>query len=101
MDLRSRLPYTEAAVSEIQRLASVLPIAPPRLATEDICLNGYNIPKGTKVQCNLYSIHRNPEHWPEPEIFKPERFLTPDGSEYKQDDWLQPFGYGNFIIRGA
>jgi cytochrome P450 len=56
MDLKSRLPYTEAAVSEIQRLASVLPIAPPRLATKDINLHGYNIPKGTQVQCNLVSM---------------------------------------------
>jgi cytochrome P450 len=35
MDMKGKLPYTEAAVSEIQRLASVLPIAPPRLATRD------------------------------------------------------------------
>ena len=94
MDLRSKLPYTEATVSEIQRLASVLPIAPPRLATKDISLGGYNIPKGTPVQCNLYSIHRNPEVWPEPDEFRPERFLTTDGSEFKPNDWLQPFGYG-------
>ena len=36
LDMKSRLPYTEATISEIQRLASVLPIAPPRLATKDV-----------------------------------------------------------------
>ena len=39
LDMKSRLPYTEATISEIQRLASVLPIAPPRLATKDVQVN--------------------------------------------------------------
>ena len=36
LDMKSSLPYTEATISEIQRLASVLPIAPPRLATKNV-----------------------------------------------------------------
>lgn len=36
LESKSSLPYTEATMLEIQRLASVLPISPPRLAKQDI-----------------------------------------------------------------
>ena len=43
---------------------------------------------------NLYSLHRQSNHWSDPETFRPERFLSEDGSKVKVDEWLQPFGYG-------
>jgi len=87
------LPYTEATVFEISRLASVLPIAPPRQTTGDIIVGEHLIPKGSLVQMNLYAMHRNSEHWTEPHKFRPERFLDSEG-KFKQDEWVQPFGYG-------
>ena len=46
---------------------------------EDTTLRGFFIPKGTTIFANFYAHHRNPEIFPEPETFKPERFLTADG----------------------
>ncbi|KAF5918291.1 hypothetical protein HPG69_002934 [Diceros bicornis minor] len=36
-------------------------------------INGVNIPRGTPVMIAIYVLHRDPEHWPEPEEFHPER----------------------------
>ncbi len=57
----------------------------------------YNLPRGTRVQMNLYSVHRNAGHWgPEPEAFRPDRFLDARGQLKPRDNWLMPFGYGSF-----
>jgi len=92
------MPWTEAAVLETQRLSSVLPIAPPRVAERDLHIGGYTLRKGAQVQINLYSLHRDPAHWGQnAEEFRPERFLRDDGHggvHTVADEWLQPFGYG-------
>ena len=36
-------------------------------------IGGYQVPKGTAVLTAQYSFHHNPEYWPEPEKFQPER----------------------------
>ena len=94
----SLMPFTEAFIMEVQRLASVLPICPPRLVTSDITVCGRLLKKGVQVQMNLYALHRNEEHWgPDVLDFRPERFWDNSGC-VKQDEWLQPFGYGNFFF---
>jgi cytochrome P450 len=42
---------------------------------------------------NLWSIFRDPKVWPEPEKFKPERFLTEKGEAVKAEE-LIPFSIG-------
>lgn len=37
--------------------------------------DGYTIPKGTICNFNVFDIHRNPDIFPDPETFIPERFL--------------------------
>ena len=34
----------------------------------------YLVPKGTSVVASILHMHRNPEHWPEPDVFDPDRF---------------------------
>lgn len=41
-----------------------------------ICfLESYLIPAETNVTYNIYAVHRDPNFWPNPEIFDPDRFL--------------------------
>jgi len=46
-----------------------------REARNDITMNSWFIPKGTDVIVSIYTLHRNPEYWPDPEKFDPERFV--------------------------
>lgn len=45
-----------------------------RETKEDVVIKGHLIPKGLAVQFPIGYLHRNPEYWPEPEKFKPERY---------------------------
>jgi cytochrome P450 family 27 subfamily C len=47
-----------------------------RYADRDVELGGYLIPKGTEVAVCLYTMHRVPWNFPDPDSFKPDRWLT-------------------------
>jgi len=87
------MPYTEAAIMEIQRIASILPLSVFRSTREDTTLDGYFIPKNTMIIPNLWLLHHDPVNFPDPEVFKPERFLTED-NKIKRIETLNPFGMG-------
>ena len=53
---RSRLPYTDATIMEIQRLSGIVATALPHCTTTNVEIRGYHIPKGTEV---LYNIEIN------------------------------------------
>ncbi|XP_071508807.1 cytochrome P450 2U1-like [Diadema antillarum] len=99
MSHRGQLPYTEATVLEIQRLASVAPIV-PRMTVKDTSAGGQNIPEGTEVLLNLWSLHRDPDVWTDPDKFNPERFLEDDGTVVKQPKNFLPFSAGKRVCMG-
>lgn len=96
---RPNLPYTEATIMEVQRIASMLPFAIAHATIEDTVFRGYRIPKGTVIFPNLYAVLHDPRHWQEPEQFRPERFLLPDGM-VKRDPHHIPFSSGKRICLG-
>ncbi|KAH8424441.1 cytochrome P450 [Aspergillus melleus] len=72
-----KLPYLTGVVNEALRLAFGLTIRLPRVApTEVIQYEQYSIPPGTPVSTSSYFIHRSPSIFPEPEEFKPERWIS-------------------------
>jgi cytochrome P450 len=56
-------------------------------------LHGFTIPKDTVIFTNLWACHFDPDLWENPEEFRPERFLGPDG-KFKKSDNLIPFSTG-------
>ncbi|MET0385150.1 MAG: cytochrome P450 [Polyangiales bacterium] len=83
------LPFLDATVKEVLRLRPIVPVVGRRLQ-EPACIGGYDFPTGAAVGACIYLAHRNPDVYPEPERFKPERFL---GAAPDPVSWL-PFGGG-------
>lgn len=88
---KALMPYTEATLWETLRTASS-PIV-PHVATVDTEIDGYTVPKGTMVFINNYELNLGEDYWYEPQSFKPERFLTGDGSVVKPAHFI-PFSTG-------
>ncbi|MGH8002945.1 MAG: cytochrome P450 [Brasilonema sp.] len=68
-----QLHYTEAIVLEALRLYPPIWLV-EREALEDMEIAGYPVPKGTAIFSSPWSIHRNPDFFPEPEKFNPSRW---------------------------
>ncbi|XP_036139915.1 methyl farnesoate epoxidase isoform X2 [Monomorium pharaonis] len=96
-DIRSkifRLPYLNATIAEVMRLANIGPTSIPHRALTDSVLLGYKIKKNYTLLANLRSVHMDEQHWGDPKIFRPERFINEKG-DYVEDSWLIPFGLGH------
>ncbi|XP_019642652.1 PREDICTED: cytochrome P450 2U1-like [Branchiostoma belcheri] len=96
---RNLLPYTAATIAEVQRIKPILPLSVPHAASRDTTLNGYNIPQEAIILVNLWSVHMDPELFPEPDSFRPERFLDQDGN-FAKHEALIPFSIGHRICLG-
>jgi len=86
------MPFTEAVLTECQRIWLVTPVIGPRRVLRDTTLGGHRIPKDSTVLLNVFCSNMNPELYSEPALFKPERFLR-DGT-YQPDKNLVLFGKG-------
>ncbi|XP_048761818.1 cytochrome P450 10-like [Ostrea edulis] len=80
----SELQYVKAVIKETFRLYP-LTFTTSRYVEEDLEVGGYTLPAGTHVQANLYGMFRDNQFFPEPEVFKPERWLK----EYQMDKELK------------
>ncbi|RDX50378.1 cytochrome P450 [Lentinus brumalis] len=98
---RPDLPYINAIVKEALRWAPALPFSIPHRSTEDMEYDGYFIPAGTILIPNTWACLHDPETYPDPECFMPERFLR-DGK--LDPDVCDPgrfaFGYGRRVCPG-
>ena len=93
-----RLTWTAACFQEAMRLyppAWVL----EREAVVESHLGEYRVPRGSTVIFPVWSIHRDPRWWVDPDCFDPERFL-PDRPAPKRGSYL-PFGAGRRVCVGA
>jgi len=71
------LPYIRAIIKEAERLRPTNPLGFPHAATEDQTYAGYLIPAGATVMVNTWALGHDPNLFPNPEKFSPERWLDP------------------------
>ncbi|KDR73253.1 hypothetical protein GALMADRAFT_251844 [Galerina marginata CBS 339.88] len=95
-----QLPYINATVTEVLRWNSVAPTGVPHTALEDGYIAGYFIPKGSLILTNLWNMLHDPETYPDPFTFDPERHIASPGKEPQQDPRKLCFGYGRRICPG-
>ena len=82
--------YLLATIQETLRRRPVLPNTAPRLVKQPVTVGGWDYPVGCCLVANAYLIHHDPEIYPEPYAFQPERFLDQKPGTYT---WI-PFGGG-------
>jgi cytochrome P450 len=74
-----RMPYITAMIREAFRWHTVAPIAIPHSTIQDDVYKGYHIPKGATVIGLSHHIHYQKDLYPQPEDYRPERFLDESG----------------------
>ncbi|KAE8712186.1 Flavonoid 3',5'-hydroxylase [Hibiscus syriacus] len=99
-----KLTYLRAICKETFRKHPSTPLNLPRVSIQACEVNGYYIPKDTRLSVNIWAIGRDPDVWENPMDFNPERFLSgknakiePRGNDFE----LIPFGAGRRICAGA
>jgi cytochrome P450 len=90
-------PYLTATVQETLRRRPVLPNAAPRLVKQPVEIGGWTYEPGVCLIAHSYLIQHDPEIYPDPYAFKPERFLEQAPGTYT---WI-PFGGGRRRCLGA
>jgi cytochrome P450 len=88
------LPFTSAVIDEAMRLFPAAGAA-GRLVTQAVELGGFCLPPGCNALVAIYALHRDPSIWPQPEAFRPERWL-PEGQDMaaRKAHAFLPFGGG-------
>lgn len=89
--------YVTATIRETLRRRPVLTIAGPRRVMSEIEIGGRTYGPGCHVVANIYLVHHDPEIYPDPYSFRPERFLENEPGTYT---WI-PFGGGRRRCLGA
>ncbi|KZF23391.1 sterol C-22 desaturase [Xylona heveae TC161] len=98
MDMLDRMAYTRAVVKEILRYRPPV-IMVPYIAKQDFPVTeNYTVPKGSMVIPSVYPALHDPEVYPEPDTFDPERWITGD-AEKQAKNWLV-FGTGPHYCLG-
>ncbi|XP_072318939.1 cytochrome P450 4V2-like [Eucyclogobius newberryi] len=92
MEDLKKLKYLDCVIKEALRLYPSVPFF-ARTICRDTTIKGYTIPKGSNIIVFLYVLHRDPRCFPEPEEFRPERFL-PENSAGRPTYAYIPFSAG-------
>jgi cytochrome P450 len=89
--------YLEALVKEVLRIRPPSPIAGGRYVLEPFPIGDWIIQPEMSIAVDAYGVHYDPDIYPEPHVFRPERFLEdpPDGYSFL------PFGGGAHRCLGA
>ncbi|KAG1737540.1 cytochrome P450 [Suillus paluster] len=90
------LPLLRAFIAECQRWRPSAAEGLAHQTTKDVIWENYCIPAGTTVFGNHWAISRDPDVFPDPHAFKPERWLNDQGG-LRKDHKFYTFGFGRRV----
>ncbi|KAF0561615.1 cytochrome P450 [Gigaspora margarita] len=96
-----KLKYCEAIIKETTHMMPAFNFT-PRYITEEYKVAGYKWASNTSFYLSFVGVHGNPDVWPNPEIFDPNRFYDVDQDNKRLENkcsWI-PFGGGPRICPG-
>ncbi|KAM1582941.1 hypothetical protein ACFX10_030607 [Malus domestica] len=85
-DKLARSPIDRAVIKESLRLHPPAPILMPRMSSQDVKINGYDIKTSTQVLVTAWQIGRDRKSYDQPDEYGPERFLD-SALDYKGNDF--------------
>ncbi|KAM7208418.1 putative cytochrome p450 protein [Naviculisporaceae sp. PSN 640] len=101
LDDAPRLPILRACIKETMRWKPNVPTGVAHETEADDVYNGYFIPKGTRILPLDWAFLRNPAKYPDPDNFRPERWLEPGWptfqlplTQYPTIKGMSSFGWG-------
>ncbi|KAH8897158.1 cytochrome protein [Thozetella sp. PMI_491] len=94
VDASDKLLYVNAVIKETLRLFAPLPGSEPRSAPIISTIDGYVIPAKTIVSVSPYTLHRNPDVFPNPLDFNPDRWIGSPESKVEMNRWFWAFSSG-------
>lgn len=96
---KKSLPRLHAFISEALRWRPLIPMGMPHRTTQVVVFEDYRIPAGTTVFGNHWAISRDPDVFPDPNAFKPDRWLDTEG-HVRDDLKFFVFGFGRRVCPG-
>ncbi|MGH2913155.1 MAG: cytochrome P450, partial [Solirubrobacteraceae bacterium] len=93
--------YLSATIQEIMRRKPVLMNAEPRLVKKRVEIGGVSYPPGVVLIASAFLVHHDPEVYPNPYSFRPERFMESEGGQAPGTYTWLPFGGGRRRCLGA
>ncbi|KAF9523255.1 putative monooxygenase [Crepidotus variabilis] len=94
---RPDLPYVRSVIAETFRWAPPVPLCVPHVLNQDDIYNDYYLPKGTMIMPNIWAMFHDPEIYPDPMSFKPERF---ENDDVEMEKTSIVFGFGRRFCPG-
>ena len=94
---QSHTPYTDAVIHEISRRGNIAPLALLHQTSKTVEIKQFCIPSKTLIVPMIGEVMHDPEHFPNPMQFNPDRYLTKnaDGSlKFMPHPRVIPFGIG-------
>nr|ADW23116.1 gossypol-induced cytochrome P450 [Helicoverpa armigera] len=95
----SEMPFVEACFDETLRKYPVLSLLTREVVEDYTFPSGLKVEKGLRIFLPLYHLHHNPEFFPDPEEYRPERFLPENKDKIKPYTYM-PFGEGPRLCIG-
>jgi len=99
-DVAGKLEYLDAVLKETLRLYAPLPASEPRSLPVESVIERFRIPAKTVVSMSPYTLHRNPDVFPNPLVFNPERWLGDPMEVTEMKKWFWAFSSGGRMCIG-